>query len=250
VPGNPSPLSGALSQQGFDVRFDWGELGAGALVAGSDVLVVVDVLSFTTTVDVAVGRGALVYPTPLDEPAAGGLARELHAQLAVHRSRTSASSPYSLSPSSVAGIPPGTRLVLPSPNGAAVSAAVGGRAPVIAGCLRNAAAVSSRLRSLGRRITVLGAGERWADGSLRPALEDMIGAGAILSGLGRAGLSPEAEAAVAVYDRLGASGVAGCASASELALAGYAADVRWAAEQDVSTAVPVLHEGAFQVLAG
>lgn len=246
APVGPSPLSGALSQQGFDVRFDWGEVGAGALAAGSDALVVVDVLSFTTTVDVAVSRGALVHPTPLDELAAAHLASELEAQLAVHRSRTSPTSPYSLSPRSVAGIPPGTRLLLPSPNGAAVSAAVGRCAPVIAGCLRNAASVSSHLRSLGRRITVLGAGERWADGSLRPALEDMIGAGAILSGLGRARLSPEAEAAVAVYDRLGASGVAGCASASELALAGYADDVRWAADQDVSTTVPVLHQGAFQ----
>ncbi len=244
--GRPLRLSGALSQQGFDVRFDWGERGAQALAAGSDAVVVVDVLSFTTTVDVAASRGALVYPTPLDDAAAADLARELNAELAVHRSRTNSGSPYSLSPRSVADIQPGTRLVLPSPNGAAVSAAVGERAPVVAGCLRNAAAVSSHLRSLGRRITVLGAGERWADGSLRPALEDMIGAGAILSGLGRAGLSPEAEAAVAVYDRLGGSGVAGCASASELALAGYADDVRWAAQQDVSSAVPVLHERAFQ----
>jgi 2-phosphosulfolactate phosphatase len=250
VPVTPSPLSGALSQQGFAVRFDWGERGAEALAAGSDALVVVDVLSFTTTVDVAVTRGALIYPTPLDGVAAADIARELDAELAVHRSHTGPASPYSLSPQSVSQIPAGTRLVLPSPNGAAVSAAVGERGPVIAGCLRNAAAISSHLRALGRRITVLAAGERWADGSLRPALEDMIGAGAILSGLGRGGLSPEAEAVVAVYDRLGASGVAGCASASELALAGYAGDVRWAVEQDVSSTVPVLAGGAFQALQG
>ena len=244
----PSSPSGALAQLGFGVRFEWGEHGARALSAGSDVLVVVDVLSFSTTVDVATARGALVYPAAPDEAAAADLARSLGAELAVHRSAMGHRSPYSLSPASVAAIEPGARLVLPSPNGAAVAAVAGGTIPVIAGCLRNAAAVAAHLTTGFRRISVLAAGERWPDGSLRPALEDMIGAGAILAGLHHAGFSPEAEAAVAMYDRMGARGVAGCASAGELALAGYADDVRWAADENSSSAVPMLAEGAFRAL--
>jgi 2-phosphosulfolactate phosphatase len=247
VAGHPHSLSGALSQQGFAVRFDWGERGARALAAGSDALVVVDVLSFTTAVDVAVARGALVYPVVPDAEAEAALAQAVGAALAVHRSQTTARSPYSLSPPSMAGLTRGQRVVLPSPNGAAVSAAVDPSLMVVAGCLRNAAAVAAHLSAHARRIAVIAAGERWPDGALRPALEDAIGAGAILSRLG-GGLSPEAEAAVSAYERLGLRGVAGCASASELALAGYAEDVRWAVEEDVSTAVPVLIDGAFRTI--
>jgi 2-phosphosulfolactate phosphatase len=241
----PSTPSGALSQLGFNVRFEWGEHGARALAAGSDVLVVVDVLSFSTTVDVATARGAVVYPAAPDG-AAADMAGRLDAQLAVHRSAMGPSSPYSLSPASVAAIEPGARLVLPSPNGAAVSAVAGGAIPVVAGCLRNAAAVAAHVAAEYRRISVIAAGERWPDGSLRPALEDLIGAGAILAGLDDAGFSPEAEAAVAMHDRMGARGVAGCASAGELALAGYADDVRWAVAENSSSAVPVLSKEAFR----
>ena len=71
----------------------------------------------------------------------------------------------------------------------------------MAGCLRNCEAVAHFAQSYGSRISVIPAGERWEDGSLRPAIEDLVGAGAILSYLeGR--LSPEAEAAMAVFHGL------------------------------------------------
>jgi 2-phosphosulfolactate phosphatase len=48
--------------------------------------------------------------------------------------------PFSLSPVSLLEIPPGTRLVLPSPNGSAVAASVAATGSVVlAGCLRNGA---------------------------------------------------------------------------------------------------------------
>jgi 2-phosphosulfolactate phosphatase len=50
----------AWSQASYDVRFDWGPTGAAAMAA--DVTVVVDVLSFTTTLSVAVERGIEVFP--------------------------------------------------------------------------------------------------------------------------------------------------------------------------------------------
>jgi 2-phosphosulfolactate phosphatase len=50
------------NQSRFAVRFEWGERGLEAVGPGSAVIVVVDVLSFCTSVDVAAARGAQVLP--------------------------------------------------------------------------------------------------------------------------------------------------------------------------------------------
>ena len=93
------------------------------------------------------------------------------------------------------------------------------------------------------------AGERWPDGSLRPAVEDLWGAGAVIASLvGRlehqAGpllLSPEATAAMsawqAVEGDLGAA-LPMTASGRELVDQGWPDDVAIAAELDTSTVVP------------
>ena len=64
-----------------------------------------------------------------------------------------------LSPKSLASIAPDTKLVLPSPNGSAISAAARS-VPVLTGCLRNARAVAKRAIDIaeGRSIAVSGAG--------------------------------------------------------------------------------------------
>jgi 2-phosphosulfolactate phosphatase len=71
--------------------------------------------------------------------------------------------------------------VLPIPNGSAIATALGGK-PVVAACLRNAAAVAGRLTAEGfgtaqRPIVVIAAGEQWPDGPLRPAVEDLLAPG-------------------------------------------------------------------------
>ncbi|MEV0095209.1 hypothetical protein [Streptomyces sp. NPDC050738] len=89
-------------------------------------------------------------------------------------------SPWSLSPAALRRAPFVPRLVLPSPNGSAIAAAAGESA-VLAGSLRNASAVGRWLADRGygtldRPVAVIASGERWPDGSLRPALEDLLGA--------------------------------------------------------------------------
>ena len=239
------------AQTGFDARFEWGLEGVRRLAPGSDVIVIVDVLSFSTCVDVAVSRGATLFPYRWRDATAEAFAQENGAMLAVSRGQTTPAQPYSLSPESLETLPSGARLVLPSPNGATLaSMAADAGAMVLAGCLRNASVVAMAAKTLGKTVTVIAAGERW-DGEgepLRPAVEDMVGAGAILAALRPTAPSPEAIAAIAVYAAAAAvllPVIAACSSGRELAQMGYAADVDIAAQHDVSETVPILRDGAF-----
>lgn len=51
---------GSHSQAGFDVRLDWGAAGLADIGVNVEAVVVVDVLSFTTAVEVACSRGARI----------------------------------------------------------------------------------------------------------------------------------------------------------------------------------------------
>lgn len=243
-----STFDPAHLQGEYDVRLAWGPTGAQAL-AGAEVAVVVDVLSFTTSVTVGVGRGMRIWPFGWKDERAEDFARSQDAILA--RTREDGLSPGAL-PRTAA-----TRLVLPSPNGSTIAAALArSGATVIAACLRNAAAVARHVTELApRSVAVIAAGERWPDGSLRPAAEDLWGAGALIAGLGGAHTrSPEAQLAVDAYaaarpeltERLLA-----CSSGRELVAKGYADDVRIAGELDADTVVPVLGpDGAFSSVGG
>jgi 2-phosphosulfolactate phosphatase len=276
----------------YDVRFEWGLAGAAALAPSSSCLVVVDVLSFSTSVTVAVEAGTRVYPCAWRDETAAAFAREHQAELAVGRRAASDGRPWSLSPAALRRAPFTPRLVLPSPNGSAICASAaatagggggGGGATVIAGCLRNAAAVGRFLHEHGRpgervlpgergrpgerdlpgesgalglgAVAVIAAGERWPDGSLRPALEDLLGAGAVIAALVGCGvrvLSPEAEAARACFEGTAdiAAAVAGSVSGRELAGSGFGEDVAIAVESGSCPLVPVLADGAFTAAGG
>jgi 2-phosphosulfolactate phosphatase len=226
-----------FDQAGFDVRCEWGLRGLRELEPVCDVVIIVDVLSFSTAVDIATARGALVYPYPRnDEPAAGVAAADRGAG-------------YSLSPKSLLTIPRGYPLVLPSPNGSALSFAAKGRR-VLTGCLRNASAVAAAASRLGSTMAVIPVGERWPTGEIRPSLEDLVGAGSIIVCLpGRK--SPEAELAAAAFAHFRAdlpAALQACGSGRELVERGFEADVELAGQYDVSNIVPVLHERAFRAI--
>jgi 2-phosphosulfolactate phosphatase len=233
----------------LSVEFEWGADGARALGARCDVLIVVDVLSFSSAVDVAVSRGASVLPFPRYDDSAAEFAARHGALLASNRRGGTREQPYSLSPVTLLEIPPGSRLVLPSPNGSAISsAAASGGHQVVAGCLRNASAVTAAGRDADH-IGVIAAGERWPDGALRVAFEDLMGAGAIIARLPSAGFSPEARAAAAAFRDASAEllpRILECPSGRELTEKGFDEDVRLAAALDVSNSAPRLIDGMYR----
>lgn len=229
-------------QADYAIRCEWGEQGVAALAPISDVVIIVDVFSFTTCVDVATAQGATVYPYRGDD--AAGFAQSVGATLA---SKWGGSG-YSLSPHSLTQLPPDLRLVLPSPNGSTLSLGTGAT-PTLAGCLRNYKAVAAAAQSIGKRIAVIPAGERWyPDPALRPAYEDWLGAGAMISELGGS-LSPEARAARAAFRDAApdlAPLLAACSSAREHQERGYAQNVALVTAVNVSACVPLLVDGAYR----
>lgn len=247
-------MNGIYDQSGFDARFDWGPDGALALGAVSRVVIVVDVLSFSTAIEVAVSHGAAAYPSRIRDGAPTALALRVGGIETVSRTATTPEQPFSLSPATMALARPGIKIIVASPNGAQVSlAAAESKATVLAGCFRNASAVARAALAIGAPIAVIAAGERWrANNALRPSFEDLIGAGAILSALGPISLSSEARAALAAFHGVENKlprVLADSASARELASHGFGHDVTWAAERDVSTTVPIMRGGAFIDLA-
>jgi 2-phosphosulfolactate phosphatase len=256
----------AHAQAAYPVRFEWGPTGATATAPAGDpsYAVVVDVLSFTTTVSVAVARGVEVHPFPWRDARAREYAEAHDAVLAIgrHEARR-AGGGVSLSPASIAAAEGLERLVLPSPNGSTIAAGLAGSgATVLAAGLRNRRAVAAHLapdltegspsRGLGNGgLTVIAAGERWRDGSLRPAVEDLWGAGAVLAALvdlGVTGLAPEAwvaEQAFRVVEPQLEAALRSCASGRELVDKDFAQDVAIAGELDADGCVPVLADGFF-----
>ena len=188
--GSVAPVLDAHRQTASALRLEWGPTGAAAIGPGCDVAVVVDVLSFTTTVTVAADRGIGVLPHRWgDDGAARAVAVAHGATLAVGRSRARPGE-VSLSPGSVRRAHDLRRLVLPSPNGSTISAGLGEVPAVVAVSLRNRRAVAAwlldRCAADDLRVAVVCSGERWPDGTLRPAVEDLWGAGALVDLLMRA----------------------------------------------------------------
>ena len=117
------------------VRVEWGLTGALQLLGpdgSASLVVVVDVLSFSTAVTVACDQGVVVHPYPhRDRAGAEALAARLGAALAQPRG----DGRLSLSPASLLRLR-GGRLVLPSPNGATVAHGLAGTGATVAAASR------------------------------------------------------------------------------------------------------------------
>jgi 2-phosphosulfolactate phosphatase len=205
-----------FDQSRYQVRLDWGVDGL-ARLAPSDVVIVVDVLRFSTTVTDAVSRGESV---PLDD-SAGAL----------------------------------------SIDGAVVAAdAVATGALVLLGCLRNPTAVATAVHALQEQraarttVAVIACGERTGRdgrGPVRVAVEDQLGAGAIVDALSTRGIdhsSPEAAVAGEAFRGLRRATkhlLTSSGSGQELIDRGHRDEVVAASELDATDAVAVLRNGIF-----
>lgn len=256
VGGRPHRSAVFADQAGFDYRFDWGPNGLRTHAPHATVVVIVDVLRFTSAVSAAIDAGATVLPYRWENDGASDHAAAHDAVLAGSREHGGPS----LSPTDLLGLDAGCRIVLPSPNGSALAFAARdhGAAHVLAGCLRNATATARAAQRLaaGGPIAVIAAGERWngATGPLRPAVEDLLGAGAILAALDPSAAvstprcSPEAAAARAAFVAarpLLHEALRDSASGRELLDRGWDDDVAVSAAHDASPHAALLVDDAF-----
>ena len=209
----------------------------------ASIAVIVDVLSFSTCVSIAIDRDPEIFPFWFKDESAVLFAEGIGARLAGPRSKEDG---LSLSPMSMRSLGEGDKVVLPSPNGATLSLETQAER-VVAGCLRNHTAVSAFARG-SSNVIVLAAGERWPNGNLRFAVEDFLGAGAILSGL-KGRFSPEAELAAEAFNQSRgnlAERIRASVSGRELIEWGFPSDVDLACEESVSEAIPILRDGRYQ----
>lgn len=217
---------------------EWGIEGINKYSSESDVTVIIDVLSFSTCVDIALSKNAVIFPYRFKDDSAIQYAKINNAILAsFNRSKDS----YSLSPASLKNINKGTRIVLPSPNGSELT--LNSKSKVtLCSCLRNYRAVAEYINSISGNVVVIPAGEKWHNGTIRFAIEDYLGAGALLSELKRE-LSAEANSAKKFFESLKSDLkdiIRGSLSGKELIEKGFAEDVDIALELNEGSTVPLL----------
>ncbi len=225
-----------------------GRRGAREAARHGDVLVVVDTLSFSTSAITAVHNGGIVFPCPKREDAAT-YAQRVHAECAVGREDVPAKGRFSLSPLTYLDLQPHARIVLPSPNGATCIRYARSVPKLLVGALINAQSVARALahilQTTNHTISILSCGERHInpdeDGPLRWALEDDLGAGAILSYLS-CEKSPEARACEGAFIHLRhelSTALINCSSGQELCNKGFADDVVHASQLNWCKTVPI-----------
>ncbi|PKI90797.1 phosphosulfolactate phosphohydrolase [Actinomycetales bacterium SN12] len=219
-----------FDQSSYQVRLEWGTQGL-ARLAPADIVIVIDVLRFSSTLADAVAAGQRIALSDA---------------------------------------------IRWSTNGASVVAAASasdasdaGASTVLIGGIRNAAATARAVMAVQERqgtrasVSIIAAGELAATGELRFAVEDQLGAGAIISALCDLGIdhsSPEAAAAAEAYRALrpglrhmlvgsgsGRELVGGVASTARMEAAGVRpATTAEAAELDAVDAAVVLSDGVFE----
>lgn len=242
------------TQHPYRCRFDWGRHGVRQAASRGDILVIVDVLSFSTATITAVHAGGFIYPCTLKEDAVA-LAQQIGGEAAVSRYDVPHKGRFSLSPATYLHLESGTRVVLDSPNGATCSRYASQVPFLFVGALVNAKAVAAVVSSLLERkslsVTVIACGERWKppseDGELRIALEDYLGAGAILSYLPQE-KSPEARACEGAFVQVRGELHAmlwECGSGRELREKGFGLDVQYAARLNAYETVPHMRDDHF-----
>lgn len=233
---------------------DWGRRGSSRAAERGDILVIVDVLSFSSLVATALQSGVLIYPCKQsDDPAEK--AKQIEGEAAVRRAEVPEKGRFSLSPLTYLNVKSDTKVVVASPNGA-TCCQFARQAPhiFVAGLLNAkavAGAVSNLMQNSDNSVTVIACGEREKgpddDGPIRWAVEDYLGAGAVLYYL-TAEKSPDAivceNAFLSCRDRIGDIHWK-CPSGIELREIGFGQDVKHSARLNIYDCIPELREDFF-----
>lgn len=242
-------LSQTFSQNPYRCKLDFGQWGTAQAQARKDIIVIVDTLSFSTAVTTAVAHGGLIYPCSIAEDSVI-LAQRLGAEVAVRRNEVPQKGRFSLSPLTYVGMTAGTRIVIPSPNGGTCSGFAHTAPCLLIGSLVNAkaiaSAISQMLKTTNLCVTIVCCGERELTlskyGETRMAIEDYLGAGAILSYL-EYEKSPEAcvceGAFLHTHKQLEAT-LLDCGTGRKLRELGFVTDVQHASQLNLYSSVPIM----------
>ncbi|MEI5908215.1 2-phosphosulfolactate phosphatase [Bacillus spongiae] len=244
-----------FDQSPYRIRVEWGKRGAREAAERGDIVIIVDVLSFSSTVVSAVKYGATIYPYP---PSLDGkeFAKKIGAEFILGRSEAAKGGNPTLSPSSFNPTHFNEKYVLTSLNGSFCTWVAAKVPALFIGSLLNASSVALVANQYSTNtkanITVVPCGEQWGDvrkeeDTLRPSIEDYLGAGAILTSLDGE-KSPEAEVCMAAFPQVKeriAQLIWDCGSGRELRERGFAVDVEHCSQLNKYQVVPLLHNHYF-----
>ncbi|MFD1735464.1 2-phosphosulfolactate phosphatase [Bacillus salitolerans] len=244
-----------FDQTPYSCRVEWGRRGAREAAERGDIVIIVDVLSFSSTVISALEMGAVIFPYP---PHLDGeeYANIVKAEYILGRAEASKRGKATLSPVSFSHEHANKKFVLSSMNGSFCTWIAKKTQAVLVGGILNAEAVASVANQISKQrkasITIIPCGEQWNEtreyeDTLRPAVEDYLGAGAILSYLG-GDKSPEAKICMAgflsVREKI-EDVIWECGSGRELRERGFDADVKHCIRLNTYKTVPMLQDGYF-----
>jgi 2-phosphosulfolactate phosphatase len=239
-----------FNQNPYECKMEWGRRGAREAAERGDIVMIVDVLSFSSTVVSALDKGAIIYPYP---PNLDGklYAESIGAEFILGRAEAARLDKPTLSPVSFNQEHNSKKYVLTSLNGSFCTWIASKVPALLIGSLLNASSVAYAANQIQKQtkanITVIPCGEQWEDNkihedTLRPAMEDYLGAGAILSYL--AGKkSPEAELCTTAFlhaKHIIDEFIWDCGSGRELREKGFESDVTHCSRLNVYQTVPVL----------
>jgi 2-phosphosulfolactate phosphatase len=231
------------------VHIEWGMIGARQAADRGDVAVIVDVLSFSTEIVLAVAAGkvCLVYSDAELEAMGGIEAAAAALDARPHRRFRRFGADDAALPATGSGpSASGERVLFRSSNGASCTGAAEAAPELLIGSFRNARACAGHVTRLlasrsAHRVTLVACGSVTAaegERRFRPALEDWLAAGQIAAYLASSGLvlSPEAHAAACGWP--GSEMLSACVAANALIEADLDEMVELALAIDCTDVVP------------